>query len=109
TIQEVARHRGWRLWAVHARTYHVHMVVTASASAEKVMSDVKAWCSRRLKERHGEAADRTRWTRHGSTRHLMSEEAVHGAARYVVLEQGEPTSVFYDPTLESYLIQEPEA
>src|SRR4051812_27086384 len=66
TIVEVLRHRGWRLWAVHVRSNHAHLVVTAAAKPEKVMSDVKAWCSRRLKERHGEEADRTRWTQHGS-------------------------------------------
>jgi hypothetical protein len=39
TIREVAAHRRWRLWAVHARTNHVHIVVTASDKPEKVMAD----------------------------------------------------------------------
>lgn len=87
TIQEVARHRRWQLWAVHVRSNHVHLVVTAAAKPEKVMSDFKAWCSRRLREQHAES-DRTRWTQHGSTRHLMTEEEFHSAVRYVLLGQG---------------------
>ena len=30
TIHEVAKHRRWVLWAVHVRTNHIHIVVTAS-------------------------------------------------------------------------------
>jgi REP element-mobilizing transposase RayT len=99
TLEEVASHRGWQLWAVHVRPTHVHIVVTAHAKAEKVMSDFKAWCSRRLKERHGEVADRTRWTQHGSTRHLMTAEAVYAAVRYAVLDQGTQMSVMCDASL----------
>src|SRR6266700_977813 len=36
TIREVAAQRGWKLWAVHVRTNHVHIVVTAAAKPEKV-------------------------------------------------------------------------
>jgi REP element-mobilizing transposase RayT len=109
TIQEVLRHRGWRLWAVHVRSNHVHLVVTAAAKPEKVMSDVKAWCSRRLKERHGEEADRTRWTQHGSTRYLMTEEAFQEEVRYVILQQGKAMEMAFDPELLPMLTQEPEA
>ena len=42
TILEVAGHRGWKLWAVHVRSNHVHIVVTGNASAEKLMRDFKA-------------------------------------------------------------------
>src|SRR5262245_42903381 len=68
TIREVAAHRGWKLWAVHVRTNHVHIVLTAASKPEKVMADFKAWASRRLREACGESADRDRWTQHGSTR-----------------------------------------
>ena len=42
TIQEVAAHRGWKLWAVHVRPAHVHVVITAACRPEKVMIDLKA-------------------------------------------------------------------
>jgi REP element-mobilizing transposase RayT len=94
TIQEVAGHRGWRLLACHVRTNHVHVVVSAEARPEKVMSDFKAYASRRLKERLGEPADCKRWTQHGSTRYLWSEAQVAGAVEYTVNGQGDPLAVF---------------
>src|SRR5579863_1762205 len=75
TIIEVAAHRHWRLWAVHVRSNHVHVVITAQCRPEKVMIDLKAWCSRRLREEFGEPADRDRWTQHGSTRYLNDENS----------------------------------
>ena len=102
TIQEVHRYRGWHLWAVHVRSNHVHAIATAEAKPEKVMSDVKAWCSRRLRERLGES-DRTRWTQHGSTRYLTTEDAFHEAVRYVVGGQGDAMALAYDPSLADFL------
>jgi REP element-mobilizing transposase RayT len=106
TIQEVAAHRRWTLWAVHVRSNHVHVVITAAPRPEKVMADLKAWCSRRLREVCQESPDRDRWTQHGSTRYLNDETAVHAAVAYVVDEQGEPMEV-YDRRKEAR--NEPEA
>ena len=36
TIREVTAHRGWKLWAAHVRSNHVHVVVTADCRPEKV-------------------------------------------------------------------------
>ena len=94
TICEVSRHRGWQLLACHIRTTHIHVVVTADADPEKVMSDFKAYASRRLKEKLGEAADCKRWTQHGSTRYLWTDDSVSGAVEYVVTGQGEALEVF---------------
>jgi REP element-mobilizing transposase RayT len=104
TIREVALHRGWKLWAVHVRTNHVHIVVTASAKPEKVMADFKAWASRRLREAFGEDTDRDRWTQHGSTRWLNSSAALEGAIAYVVEEQGRAMALFDGRT-----VNEPDA
>ena len=106
TIQEVAAHRSWRLWAVHVRSNHVHVVVTAPLDPEKVMSDFKAWASRRLRESLSEDADRYRWTQHGSTRYLWSEQAVAEKVEYVVNGQGNPMARFDHRTV---LPSEPEA
>src|SRR5215470_8580668 len=94
TIREVAAHRGWKLWAVHVRTNHVHIVVTAACKPEKVMSDLKAWASRRLREAFGEDADRDRWTQHGSTRYLWDVASLDGAIVYVLDEQGDRMACF---------------
>lgn len=94
TILEVARHRGWTPWAVHVRSNHAHVVVSAAARPEKVMSDFKAWASRRLREEFGEDADRDRWTQHGSTRYLWTETALAEKVAYVVEGQGNPMAVY---------------
>lgn len=90
TICEVAAYRNWTLWAVHVRSNHVHIVITAECKPEKVMTDLKAWASRRLREAFTENADRDRWTEHGSTRWLNSDEALQAAVQYTLHEQGEP-------------------
>ena len=105
TIIEVARHRNWTVWACHVRTTHVHVVVTAGAKPEKVMSDFKAYASRRLKERLHEPADRKRRTQHGSTPYLWNEEQVAAKIEYVLTGQGEPMAVYDRRTAPS----EPEA
>ena len=108
TIREVAAHRRWQLWAVHVRTNHVHIVVTAARKPEKVMADFKAWASRRLREACGESADRDRWTQHGSTRYLNTQASLDAAVAYVVDEQGE-TMAYFDPRHEPEIANEPEA
>lgn len=108
TIREVAAHRRWVLWAVHVRSNHVHIVITAECKPEKVMADLKAWCSRRLRESFQESADRDRWTQHGSTRYLNDETAVDAKVKYVIEEQGEPMER-YDHRCATNSVNEPEA
>jgi REP element-mobilizing transposase RayT len=94
TIREVARHRAWKLWAVPVRASHVHIVLTAAPKPEKVMVDFKAWTSRRLREAFDGSADRDRWTQHGSTGYLNTEESLKAAITYIVEEQGDTMACF---------------
>lgn len=91
TIREVAAHRNWTLWATRVRTNHVHVIITADCKPEKVMADLKAWASRRLRETFDESSDRDRWTQHGSTLYLNDELSFEAKVKYVLDEQGEPT------------------
>ena len=93
-IQEVCKHRGWCLLAAHVRTTHVHVVVEAKALPERMMSDFKAYASRRLNRLGLDGSERKRWTRHGSTRWLSRSQDVSAAIQYVVSEQGDAMSVF---------------
>ena len=97
TLVEVCRHRQWTPWAVHVRTNHVHVVVTAPVPPEKVMSDFKAWASRRLRESFDESPDRDRWTQHGSTRYLNDSASMSAAIRYTLDEQGDRMSAYESP------------
>src|SRR5690606_29909249 len=85
-IVEVCAHREWRLIALHVRTKHVHAVVVADTTPERVMNDFKAYATRKLRERRLVDEHRRVWTRHGSTRYLNDEAALAGAARYVIEE-----------------------
>jgi hypothetical protein len=58
------------------------------------MGDFKAYASRRLNRMNLDAPNRKRWARHGSTRWLWQPQHVSAAMQYVVIEQGEPMSVF---------------
>src|SRR6266498_1875166 len=71
-IQEVCGHRGWGLLAAHVRSNHVHTVVEAEVPPERVLSDFKAYASRRLNRMRLDQPNRKRWARHGSTRWLWN-------------------------------------
>jgi REP element-mobilizing transposase RayT len=96
TILDVCRHRGWRLVACHVRSNHVHLVVQADAPPEKVMNDCKAYASRRLSEAGFDDRSRRRWTRHGSTKYLWSEDSLHNAVDYVLNRQGDQMETYHD-------------
>ncbi len=89
-IVDVCRHRGWTLHALHVRSNHLHAVVSADATPEKVMTDFKAYATRRLREESLVDGERKVWTRHGSTRYLKTSGSVEGAIRYTVDRQGRP-------------------
>jgi REP element-mobilizing transposase RayT len=94
TIREVCTYRGWKLLAVHVRSNHVHVVVAAPVPPEKIMNDLKAYASRRLKERLGESTITKRWTTHGSTLYLWNEESVREKIEYTLHGQGDPMELF---------------
>ena len=93
-IQEVCACRGWSLLVAHVRSSHVHTVVEAEVPPERIMSDFKAYASRRLSRMSLDAPNRKRWARHGSTRWLWKPQHVSAAIQYVVAEQGDAMSVF---------------
>ena len=87
-LQSVCAFRGWILHAINVRSNHVHVVVTADSPPETVMSQFKAWSSRRLNEREAKerrASEQRRrwWTRHGSTKWINDEDYLKNAIRYV--------------------------
>lgn len=84
----ISAERGWNLWAVHVRSNHVHVVIQAEREPGRIMSDLKARASRDLTCAGYDTADRRRWTRHGSTKHLFHEEDVAAKIRYTLDEQG---------------------
>ena len=78
-IQVVCAHRGWSLLAAHVRSNHVPTVVDAEIPPERIMSDFKAYASRRLNRLRLDDLNRKRWARHGSTRWLWKPQHVSAA------------------------------
>jgi REP element-mobilizing transposase RayT len=83
----VCQHRGWTLLATHVRTAHVHTVIAAETTPERVMNAFKSYASRALRCQRS-------WARHGSTVYLWTADAIANAVRYVVSKQGEPMAIF---------------
>ena len=53
TIADHCHIRGWVLHAVNCRTNHLHVVVSAPVPPKQVQVQLKAWCTRRLRELEG--------------------------------------------------------
>ncbi len=87
-IIEHAEQKTWRIFALHVRTNHVHVVVSCPCEPEKPLREFKAWATRRLRAEGVVEKTSRVWTRHGSTRYLFNETGVHGAIRYVNEQQG---------------------
>lgn len=89
TVREVWAHRRWTLLEVHVRTTHVHVIVSAPQTPERVMNDLKAYGTRRMREAGVLGEDVYPWAEHGSTRYINDQESLGRAVEYVVREQGE--------------------
>lgn len=96
TICEVCEHKGWTLHAAHARSTHVHVVVSGEGKPERMLNAFKSWCTRRLRD---DAWNVERvWSRHGSTRWLWDEGKLAEKVCYVLDGQGEPMAPWPEKT-----------
>lgn len=90
TVREVCAHRSWRLYALAARSNHLHVVASGPVAAERMINDFKAWCTRRLREAGHVDETQTVWAAHGSTPHLWTQHQLVAAIDYVKNWQGGP-------------------
>jgi REP element-mobilizing transposase RayT len=88
-LREVCTVRGWTLHAASVRTNHVHVVVSAKAAPEKVITDMKARATFLLRRQKVFPSDIIIWARHASARYLNDQIALQDACRYVVEGQGD--------------------
>jgi REP element-mobilizing transposase RayT len=81
-------HRGWNLWAVSARSNHVHVVVTAAGYSGKTVRDqLKANATRGLRERWPQFRDRPVWTVGGDSQCIKDEDDLETKCVYVTEAQ----------------------
>lgn len=96
TFREVCSHRGWRLLAANVRESHVHVLVYANCAPEKVMADLKAWCTRRLRQANLIGRATTLWAHHRSTRYITTASSLEKAHIYTLCERGvNPPGTFW--------------
>jgi len=87
-IAETCRIRRWTLHAVNCRTNHLHVVVTAPLPPKLVRSQLKAWCTRKLKQLAASKVPRgvlrdNWWAERGSQRYIPDEASLEAAILYV--------------------------
>jgi hypothetical protein len=94
SIRESCEYRGWKLYAAHIRSTHVHIVVAALTEPENVMGILKARASRSLADAGLEPRNRPKWAAHGSTRWLWEGLELQRAIAYVLDGQGEDMETY---------------
>ncbi len=87
-IIEVCAYRCWTLLALHVRTTHIHAVIAAPTTPEKVLNDFKAYATRRLRREKLATMELRVWSGHGSTRYIWKDEQLADVIDYVVNRQG---------------------
>ena len=82
TVRRHCEIRRWQLHTVDARSNHVHVVVTATGyGPEEVRQQLKAWCTRKLKEVY--PGRENFWAEGGSCRWLNTRDDLADAIQYV--------------------------
>lgn len=87
-IREVCAFRNWLLVALNVRTNHAHAVVAGKAGPDRMLNDLKAYSTRRLREHREWEFAHSPWVDKGSKRYLWTEIHIARAADYVVNGQG---------------------
>ena len=75
----------------------MHIVLRSVETPEWIMQKIKANASRHLNIALPKESQQKYWTRHGSTRYIRSDRGVFPVMRYIIQEQGEKMSCFYEP------------
>ncbi len=87
TVEEACRqhceHRGWHLFAVNARTNHVHVVVAADSAPQTVRDQLKANCTGALRRQDTPLNVERTWTRGGDCEILDTDQEIESAVIYV--------------------------
>ena len=102
TVEEACRkhceHRGWHLFAVSARRNHVHVVVAADSSPQKVRDQLKANCTGALRRQQLPLrVDRT-WTKGGDCEILDRDDDIEAAVIYTTEAQDRKDREINEPT-----------
>ncbi len=87
TVEQACRNhcefRGWHLFAVNARSNHVHVVIAADVPSATVRDQLKANCTRELRAQPIPLNVERTWTKGGYCEFLDTDEDIEMAVQYV--------------------------
>lgn len=96
-IKEVCEYRQYLARAVNVRSNHAHAVISKAIKPEKIVNDLKAYSTRKLRAEHSIDKDTKVWSRGASTRYLWKPRHVDAAIAYVLYSQGDvPFETVFD-------------
>jgi REP element-mobilizing transposase RayT len=83
-----SEHRSWKPWAINARTNHVHAVISASGyKGTTVRDQLKANCTRELREMNNLYVDRPVWAVGGDVQFIWTEGDLSVVIDYTLIAQ----------------------
>jgi len=86
-VHETCLHRGWTLYAANCRSNHMHIVIGSQfTDPKKIRRDIKAWCTRRLKEKSNPLRQNW-WAERGSIRYIWNSDSLSTVIEYVTEAQ----------------------
>jgi REP element-mobilizing transposase RayT len=86
-LDETCRFRGWTLHARTCRSNHMHALVSVKdVGPKKIREDLKAWCTRRLREQ-SDAIREHWWAERGSIRWVLDDSGVEAVTLYIEIAQ----------------------
>jgi REP element-mobilizing transposase RayT len=89
-VHETCKIRQWDLYAINARTNHVHSVVDIGARKPDIaLNAFKANATRKMREGDCWRSEFSPWADKGSKRYLWNERSVARAIDYVLYGQGD--------------------
>ena len=101
TIIQHCSIRQWQLLAAHVRSNHVHILVRADQDIGKVMNELKAWSTRKLRQQ-GHNITKV-WTVGGSKRYVFTDAKLREKIHYVIYEQGRMMQHYLDKVFRQFL------
>lgn len=82
-IARLSEFRDWKLWVANARSNHVHVVVSAQQhNGKQIRDQMKANCTRVLREDDSRFIDRPIWTTGGDWQCINTEDDLEQAVLY---------------------------
>ncbi len=86
-IQQTCEFRNWVHHASDCRSNHAHLVIGAwNTKPKKIRADIKAWCTRRLRELSRPTQENW-WAERGSIRYVWTEQSLETVVQYVTEAQ----------------------